>query len=77
MQTVVWALSELVVIDVPIDVKFCADVIPKLKAFYFLHMLPRVVYEFQLGRLCAQNMLIYVVSRLILCFEIVLIFCAL
>lgn len=64
-----WAPSEQVVI-VPFDVKFCADVIPKLKAFYFTHMLPRIVDEFQSGKLCAPNMLIYVVSRglILLCF---------
>ena len=43
-KLVVWAPSEQV-INVPYDVNFCADVIPKLKAFYFTHMLPRIVDE--------------------------------
>ena len=50
-KLLVWASSEQVFIDVPFDVKFCADVIPKLKPFYFTHMLTRIVDEFQSGRL--------------------------
>jgi hypothetical protein len=50
-KLLVWAPSEQVVIDVPFDVKFCADLIPKLKTFYFTHMLPRIVDDFQSGRL--------------------------
>jgi len=50
-KLLVWAPSEKVVIDVPFDSEYCSQVIPKLKSFYFSHMLPRIVDEFLSGRL--------------------------
>lgn len=50
-KLLVWAPSEKVVIDVPFDLEYCSQVLPKLKSFYFSHMLPRIVDEFLSGRL--------------------------
>lgn len=50
-KLLVWASTEQFLIDVPFDCQFCFDVISKLKSFYFTHMLPRIVDEFDCGRL--------------------------
>ncbi|XP_073702954.1 uncharacterized protein [Garra rufa] len=50
-KLLVWAPNEQLVIDVPFDFQYCTEVISKLKSFYFTHMLPRIVDEFDCGRL--------------------------
>lgn len=50
-KLLMWAPSEKIVIDVPFDLEYCLQILPKLKSFYFSQMLPRIVDEFLAGRL--------------------------
>ncbi len=40
-KLLIWTPSQQVLISVAYDADFCAEIVPRLKAFYFKHMLPQ------------------------------------
>lgn len=47
----VWTEKSHALIDIAFDTEFVSDLLQRLRVFYFTHMLPRLVDDFEAGRL--------------------------